>query len=139
MTEQLCDEDPQPCVRLPAGLLYVPVRPGPVGCAARLFRTPLGGRAAVGFTSERLLAATLGPGQAWIRLAEPALRALAEPLGATTVIVDPQLAAPAVTPPPSGGTWREWDPQAVGVPRLTGVATLVDAGGNVDRLRRSAS
>lgn len=93
------DEDPEPSERFPAGPLYVPVRPGPgAACAARLFRTPLGDRTAVGFTSSRQLAATLGPDQPWIRLAEPALRALTAPLGVTTVTVDPQFAAPAPTP-----------------------------------------
>ncbi|QUC59001.1 hypothetical protein IOD14_20660 [Streptomyces sp. A2-16] len=98
MAEQLYDDDPEPADRFPAGPLYVPVRPGPSGCAARLFRTPLGGRTAVGFTSARRLTATLGPGQAWIRLAEPALRALTAPLGITTVTVDPQFSAPAPAP-----------------------------------------
>ena len=98
MAELRHDDDPEPADRFPAGPLYVPVRPGPSGCTARLFRTPLGGRTAVGFTSARRLVATLGPGQAWIRLAEPALRALAAPLGVTTVTVDPQLTAPAPAP-----------------------------------------
>ncbi|MGW2962140.1 SAV_915 family protein [Streptomyces sp. NPDC001220] len=98
MPELLCGDDPEPSDRSPAGPLFVPVRPGPAGCAARLFRTPLGERTAVGFTSARALAATLGPDQAWIRLAEPALRALTAPLGVTTVTVDPQLSAPAPTP-----------------------------------------
>ncbi|MEU6599929.1 SAV_915 family protein [Streptomyces flaveolus] len=92
------DDDPEPCDPFPAGPLYVPVRPGPSGCAARLFRTPLGDRTAVGFTSASRLTATLGAGQAWIRLAEPALRALTAPLGITTVTVDPRLTAPAPTP-----------------------------------------
>ncbi|MFF4316614.1 SAV_915 family protein [Streptomyces sp. 900105755] len=100
MPELLCGDDPEPSDRSPAGSLFVPVRPGPAGCAARFFRTPLGERTAVGFTSARRLAATLGPGQAWIRLAEPALRALAAPLGVTTVTVDPQLSAPAPAPVP---------------------------------------
>jgi hypothetical protein len=86
----MCGDDPEPSDRSPAGPLFVPVRPGPAGCAARLFRTPLGERTAVGFTSARALAATLGPDQAWIRLAEPALRALTAPLGVTTVTVAPQ-------------------------------------------------
>jgi hypothetical protein len=98
MPELLCGDDPEPSDRTPAGPLFVPVRPGPAGCAARLFRTPLGERTAVGFTSARGLAATLGPEQAWIRLAEPALRALTAPLGVTTVTVDPQLSAPAPAP-----------------------------------------
>lgn len=37
--------------------------------------TPLGDRTAVACTSGSRLTATLGPGPAWIRLAEPALRA----------------------------------------------------------------
>jgi hypothetical protein len=98
MAELLHGDDPEPCDRLPAGSLYVPVRPGPSGCATRLFRTPLGERTAVGFTSECRLTATLGHDQAWIRLAEPALRALTAPLGVTTVTVDPQLTAPAPAP-----------------------------------------
>ncbi|POX64510.1 hypothetical protein C3492_05625 [Streptomyces sp. Ru62] len=92
------DDDPEPSDPFPVGPLYVPVRPGPSGCAARLFRTPLGDRTAVGFTSASRLTATLGAGQAWIRLAEPALRALTAPLGITTVTVDPRLTAPAPTP-----------------------------------------
>ncbi|MGX1565758.1 SAV_915 family protein [Streptomyces sp. NPDC055506] len=98
MAELLLGDDPEPPDRFPAGLLYVPVRPGPSGCAARLFRTPLGDRTAVGFTSERRLTATLGPDQVWIRLAEPALRALTAPLGITTVTVDPLFSAPAPAP-----------------------------------------
>jgi hypothetical protein len=98
MTEPLYDEDPEPSDRSPAGPLHVPVRPGPAGCTARLFRTPLGDRTAVGFTSARLLAATLGPDQAWIPLAEPALRTLVAPLGVTILTVDPRLSAPAPVP-----------------------------------------
>ncbi|MFD8569100.1 SAV_915 family protein [Streptomyces sp. NPDC057694] len=124
MTEPVCD-DPEPAERFPAGPLYVPVRPGPFGHAARLFRTPLGDRTAVGFTSERALAATLGPDQPWIRLAEPALRAVAAPLGAATVTVDPQLTAPAPAAAPR--RHHGWDAQAVGVLRVTGAAALVTA------------
>ena len=98
MTELLYDDDPEPSDRHPAGPLYIPVRPGPARCTARLFRTPLGARTAVAFTSQRALTATLGPGQAWIRLSEPALRTLTAPLGVTTVTVDPQFTAPAPTP-----------------------------------------
>jgi hypothetical protein len=98
MAELLCGEDPEPSDRSPAGPLFVPVRPGPAGCTARLFRTPLGDRTAVGFTSARGLAATLGPDQAWIRLAEPALRALTAPLGVTAVTIDPPFSAPAPSP-----------------------------------------
>ncbi|MFF8910998.1 SAV_915 family protein [Streptomyces olivaceoviridis] len=98
MEELLYGEDPEPSDRFPAGPLYVPVRPGPSGCAARLFRTPLGDRTAVGFTSERRLVVMLGAGQAWIRLAEPALRALTAPLGVTSVTIDPLFTAPAPAP-----------------------------------------
>ncbi|WP_282084156.1 SAV_915 family protein [Streptomyces tendae] len=99
MTEPLYDEDPEPSERIPAGLLYVPFRPGPCGhTTLRLFRTPPGRRTAVGFTSQRRLAATLGAEQAWIRLAAPALRALAAPLGVTALTVDPQFTAPAAVP-----------------------------------------
>ncbi|CCK25111.1 hypothetical protein BN159_0732 [Streptomyces davaonensis JCM 4913] len=98
MTEMLYAEDPEPADRPPAGPLLVPVRPGPSGCAARLFRTPLGARTAVAFTSERRLIGTLGPEQPWIRLAEAALRTLVSPLGVTTVTVDPTFSAPAPRP-----------------------------------------
>ncbi|MGW4545435.1 SAV_915 family protein [Streptomyces violaceorubidus] len=101
MTQTLYGEDPDPSEPLPAGPLYVPVRPGPSSCTIRLFRTPLGGRTAVGFTSERRLVATLGAHQARIRLAEPALRALTAPLGFTTVTVNPQITAPAPAPDPA--------------------------------------
>ncbi|MFJ7071111.1 SAV_915 family protein [Streptomyces sp. NPDC098781] len=144
------DEDPEPSERFPAGLLYVPVRPGQAACAARLFRTPLGDRTAVGFTSRPRLTATLGADQRWIRLAEPALRSLIAPLGVTTVTVDPQFCAPAPTPtsgpapapmpsnsaphrapgePHQGPRFRDgaWDPQAVGALRVTGAAALVSA------------
>ncbi|WP_327289447.1 SAV_915 family protein [Streptomyces sp. NBC_01198] len=89
------DEDPEPSQRVPAGPLFVPVRPGPAGCAARFFRTPPGTRTAVGFTSRERLAATLGADQEWIRLSEPALRALARPLGVGVLTVDPRFSAPA--------------------------------------------
>ncbi|MHC5909269.1 SAV_915 family protein, partial [Streptomyces sp. S6] len=46
--------------------------------------------------------ATLGPDQPWLRLAEPALRALALPLGVTAVTVDPRFTAP----PPAGHPQR---------------------------------
>ncbi|MER8187198.1 SAV_915 family protein [Kitasatospora sp. NPDC094015] len=91
-------EDPEPAPHGPAGLLLVPVRPGPLGCAARIFRTPLGDRTAVAFSCERRLRAALGPDQRWITLAEPAVRALAAPLGITALVVDPQLVAQPVGP-----------------------------------------
>ncbi|MET9464678.1 SAV_915 family protein [Streptomyces sp. NPDC006544] len=90
------EDDPEPDERVPAGPLYVPARPG-AAQVVRLFRTPLGARTAVGFTSAERLAATLGVGQPSIRLSETALRAMAEPLGASLLTVDPTLTAPAVT------------------------------------------
>lgn len=98
MPQLLCDDDPEPSERTPAGPLFVPVRPGPAGCATRLFRTPLGNRTAVAFTSVRGLTRTLGPDQQWIRLAGPALRALMAPLGVTTLTVDPSFSAPPPGP-----------------------------------------
>jgi hypothetical protein len=127
MSQYHLAEDPEPSEPVPAGLLLVPVRPGPTGCAARFFRTPLGGRTAVGFTTEQRLTATLGDGQAWIRLSVPALRALATPLGVTTLTVDPQFTAPAAAPAPAPikAGWREWDAQSVGVLRVAGAAAVV--------------
>ncbi|MEU8769993.1 SAV_915 family protein [Streptomyces griseus] len=94
------DDDPDPDERARAVLLYVPVRPEAAGPALRMFRTPLGERTAVGFTGLDLLTAALGAGQSAIRLAEPALRALTEPLGVDRLVVDPVLSAPAVTAVP---------------------------------------
>ncbi|MEW2565829.1 SAV_915 family protein [Streptomyces sp. NPDC047070] len=131
-------EDPEPSERVPAGLLFVPVRSGPAGCTARFFRTPLGGRTAVGFTSAARLAATLGTEQACIRLSEPALRALAAPLGVTALTVDPQLSAPpvtAATSPANAGTgsdargqrrsWHGRRPLHTRALRVTGAAAVV--------------
>ncbi|MGW5737317.1 MULTISPECIES: SAV_915 family protein [Streptomyces] len=128
MAELQCGEDPEPSEPGPAGPLFVPVRPGPAGCVARLFRTPVGGRTAVAFTTPRRLSAALGERQAWIRLSEPALRALTEPLGVREVTVDPRLAAhPVGVPERPAPVWREWDPRSVGALRVTGAAALVGA------------
>ncbi|MFJ4832826.1 SAV_915 family protein [Streptomyces sp. NPDC088747] len=108
-------EDPEPSERTPAGLLFVPVRSGPAGCTARFFRTPPGGRTAVGFTSAARLAATLGTEQACVRLSERALRSLAAPLGVTVVTVDPQFSAPAPSASTPSGTT---DMDTVAVPYL---------------------
>ncbi|MER7395912.1 SAV_915 family protein [Streptomyces sp. NPDC000151] len=91
-------EEPEARGQGRAGALYVPVRPGPAGYAARLFRTPLGERTAVGFTTLHQLVTTLGPGQAWIKLSEPALRALTAPLGITRLLLNPALAASTAAP-----------------------------------------
>jgi hypothetical protein len=97
---ELLGDDPEPSDQHPAGPLFVPVRPGPSGQAVRIFRTPLGSRTAVGFTSVRQLTSTLGREQTWIKLAEPALRTLVTPLGVTLVTVDPQFLAPSPAPAP---------------------------------------
>ncbi|MGO4458576.1 SAV_915 family protein [Streptomyces sp. M-16] len=93
----LYDDDPDPEEQAPAGPLYVPARPGGAHQVVRLFRTPLGTRTAVGFTSPDRLAAALGTAQPWIRLSEAALRAMSEPLGVNLLTVDPTLTAPPVT------------------------------------------
>ncbi|SDK18456.1 SAV_915 family protein [Streptomyces indicus] len=87
-------EDAEPGERVPAGPLFVPVRPGPAGCSPRFFRTALGFRTAVAFTSEDRLSSLLGAHHPRIRLSEPALRALAAPLGVTRLTVDPLFSAP---------------------------------------------
>ncbi|KOG90247.1 hypothetical protein ADK38_09795 [Streptomyces varsoviensis] len=74
-------EDGDPSDSREAGPLYVPVRTCPAGYALRVFRTPLGTRTAVAFSSKRRLSHVLGPQQPFIRLARPAVLALAEPLG----------------------------------------------------------
>ncbi|MEU8550331.1 SAV_915 family protein [Streptomyces roseoverticillatus] len=93
-------EPSHPAGRAGARPLYVPVRPCACGFALRVFRSPLGDRTAVAFTTERRLFDVLGPGQPAIRLALPAVRALAAPLGVGLVSVDPQLTAPPVHPDP---------------------------------------
>ncbi|MEW2623365.1 SAV_915 family protein [Streptomyces sp. NPDC048106] len=111
MAELRCGDDPAPPEPLPDGPLYVPVRPGPSGYAVRLFRTPLGERTAVGFTSVRRLTATLGSGQAFIRLAGAGLRTLIAPLGVTVLTVDPRCTAPAPRPRATDRTDRTDRPE----------------------------
>jgi len=78
---------------------FVPVRHDPSGSRSiRILRTAVGERTAVCFTTSERLIAVLGTEQRWVRLALPALRALVEPLGVTTVTVDPQLSAPQPQP-----------------------------------------
>ncbi|MFC8450093.1 SAV_915 family protein [Kitasatospora sp. NPDC057223] len=80
----------------PRPVLHVPVRTVGAAYALRLFKQRDGSRCAVAFSSATALTALLGPAQLSVRLAEPALRALAAPLGATALVVDPQLVAPPV-------------------------------------------
>ncbi|MEU6707947.1 SAV_915 family protein [Streptomyces wuyuanensis] len=139
--DNLVIEDSDPDEPRPAGPLFVPVRLGSAGGhQLRYMRTPLGVRTAVGFTSERRLTGVLGAGQAWIRLAEPALRALSEPLGVTRVTVDPQLTAPAPVPasrpaapaahgPACARAARSWDPETAGALRTTGTVPVARTAG----------
>ncbi|MFE7130711.1 SAV_915 family protein [Streptomyces sp. NPDC057638] len=94
----LTREDADPDEPRPVGPWYVPVRPGSTGFQLRFMRTPVGARTAVAFTSRERLTAVLGSRQSWVRLAEPALRTLAEPLGVTTVTVDPGRSAGVPVP-----------------------------------------
>ncbi|MFE2441796.1 SAV_915 family protein [Streptomyces melanosporofaciens] len=129
MTNHLYGDDPEPDEPVPAGrLLYVPVRPGPAGCAVRIFRTAHGGRTAVGFSTRQRLTAVLGTRQPWIRLGEPALRALTEPLGATSLTVDPRLAVREVArpvPERRDDTTPARRPRTLGALRVAGAAALV--------------
>ncbi|MEV6006322.1 SAV_915 family protein [Streptomyces sp. NPDC051976] len=107
-----------------ASPLYVPVRPGPAGFTLRLMRTPFGSRTAVAFTSDQRLRSVLGPTQPWIRLSATALRAMAEPLGAHHLTVDPLLTArpPAVwsTPATDGPAGPDKPPGPAGDDDLDG-------------------
>ncbi|MEU3502908.1 SAV_915 family protein [Streptomyces hundungensis] len=98
------EDDPEPEEQIPAGPLFVPARSRGTHQVVRLFRTPLGARTAVGFTSRDRLVDTLGTAQPWIWLSEAALRATAEPLGVSLLTVDPTLTAPPVTAPPVTAT-----------------------------------
>ncbi|WP_063775087.1 SAV_915 family protein [Streptacidiphilus anmyonensis] len=120
MTRYLDGEDPEPTRGVPVGLLLVPVRSGPAGEVLRLFRTPLGERTAVGFTSRRQLAAVLGPDQAAVEIAEPALRAMADALGVPGLTVDPQLAAAPAAALHGPDGWHPW--RAHPAPDAPGVA-----------------
>ncbi|WP_405700009.1 SAV_915 family protein [Streptomyces sp. NBC_00069] len=82
----------------------------------RLFRTPLGARTAVGYTSPDRLVAALGVEQPWIRLSESSLRAMAEPLGVSLLTVDPTFTAPAVAAGP---------PVAAPLPQASPIAARV--------------
>ncbi|MEV7526558.1 SAV_915 family protein [Streptomyces sp. NPDC091371] len=113
------DDDPEPEERIPAGLLYVPVRPGTAQVVVRMFRTPLGARTAVGFTDPGRLAATFGAEQPWIRLSESALRAVAQPLGVVLMTVDPTFTAPAVTGSVATGSPMNGPAPAPAAPRVS--------------------
>ncbi|MFH8476213.1 SAV_915 family protein [Streptomyces sp. NPDC018000] len=86
----------------PSGLVFVAVRRfSPHGYSIRLFRAPDGARIAVAFTTPTALDAELGPDHAMVRIALPALRILLEPLGISSLAIDPVLASagPVAVPP----------------------------------------
>jgi hypothetical protein len=86
------DEPPDP--------LFVPVRRSRVGTLTPLTaRLPSGPRVGLGFTGLAALRAASGPTQQWIRLSEPALRGLLEPLGIDRIQIDPVLVAADVNRP----------------------------------------
>ena len=74
-------------------LLVVPVRTRSGLATIQCCRLPTGQPVGVAFTSERRLASVMGPGQPWIRLSEPAMKEMLEPLGVTRIQVDPGLIA----------------------------------------------
>ncbi|WP_346768395.1 SAV_915 family protein [Streptomyces sp. R301] len=118
--------DPEPVEPAPAGRLCVPVRPGRHGVTTRLYRTPVGARTAVAFTTPERLHATLGTEQPWIPLAEAALRALTHPLGVHTLTVDPALTAP-FTPAPESVPERVPEPAPGAMPADTPAPTPTPA------------
>ncbi|MFE7038357.1 SAV_915 family protein [Streptomyces atratus] len=113
-------------------------RTGPERCSFRSGRGPWAAapvfsvRPAVAFTSERRLTLTLGQRQTWIRISEPAVRALVAPLGVVGLVVDPLLAAPGpsaspavkvthrTAPAPQRAHRPDWELRAVDVVRATG-------------------
>src|SRR5262249_36343973 len=86
--------------------LFVPVRYTESGALVlRLGR--LGGeslRVGIAFSSERRLVQASSPGQQWVRLTAPALRAMLRPLGVDRIQLDPGLVVPALpdAPAPEG-------------------------------------
>jgi hypothetical protein len=80
--------------------LFVPVRRSSLGTLTPLTaRLPQGPRVGIAFTSVEALQTASLPGQDWIRLAQPALRALLRPLGIERIQVDPVLIAADVSQP----------------------------------------
>lgn len=73
---------------------FVPVRCSAAGTMTPLLaRLPEGPRTGLAFTSAKALADACRPGQPWIRLCEPALRALLTPIGITHIQLDPVIIA----------------------------------------------
>jgi hypothetical protein len=57
--------------------------------ALRTGRLESGQRTGLAFTSQTSLMSALGPSQHWVRLSEPALRAMLIPLGVAQIRLDP--------------------------------------------------
>ncbi|RAY12174.1 hypothetical protein DPM19_25970 [Actinomadura craniellae] len=88
--------------------MIVPVRESREGALSLMTARLDAGNERVGlaFTGEPRLREALGDGLRWIRLSEPALRAMLRPLGITRIQVDALLVAPRlpVAPAPALAT-----------------------------------
>ncbi|GAB1821015.1 hypothetical protein HerbRD11066_41790 [Herbidospora sp. RD11066] len=111
--------------------LFVPVRNSGCADALRVFRTPDGARTAVAFTSPVRLARVLGPDQHWIRLCEPALRALVTDIGVHDLVIDPQAASTQPATPQAASAQavsaHAASAQAAGAQRATAQRATVQA------------
>ncbi|SJZ40628.1 SseB protein N-terminal domain-containing protein [Marinactinospora thermotolerans DSM 45154] len=81
-----------------AAVLFVPVHEGKGAVALRSARLGSGERVVPAFTTAPRLRAAMGAGQRWIRLAEPAVRALTAPLGISRLWIDPLVVASGPAP-----------------------------------------
>ncbi|MEC4019291.1 SAV_915 family protein [Streptomyces sp. H27-D2] len=114
-TDHSRTEDGDPTHDRSAESLYVPVQTCSAGFSLRIYRTPIGTRTAVAFTSALQLSRVLGPQQPWIRLAATAVRALAAPLGVDRLSVDPLLTARR-QPEADHTSWTKPEAAVAGVP-----------------------
>ncbi|MGZ0147265.1 SAV_915 family protein [Kribbella sp. WER1] len=71
---------------------FVPVRCADGVAVVQTGRSPDGRRVGIAFTTSADLRAACGAAE-WMRLSEPALRDLLEPLGITRIQLDPALVA----------------------------------------------
>jgi hypothetical protein len=96
----------------------VPVRESQAGTLAlRTGRLLSGERVGLAFTSEVSLAATLGPSQHWVRLAEEPLRDMLAPLGVDRLRIDPRPAGEAQGA--TGDAQMDMPPSTVSVAPVT--------------------
>ncbi|HEX3612483.1 MAG TPA: SAV_915 family protein [Sporichthyaceae bacterium] len=103
--------------------LFVPVRYRSQSLSLRLFATRMGGRTAVAFSTRERLLGLLGPGQAWVRLTDAAVRGLTRPIGVTELMVDPVLIA--APPGPGRGKTIAAVAEVCVVPAVPGDAAVV--------------